>query len=443
MRIKLAALVLLLAGTTNAFGITLDEAVKTALEKNNLLRAKREEVKEKFYDYRMAKARLLPRVDLFSEYNKTTDPPYAIMNRMEVKKLDMMGTNFNDPGKSQLFKTGLKVTVPIWLGGKLRTAVDLTKKEVKAAKEQLKKDENAVIYNVVRAYYSVLTAKAFVETAQLAVRDAEKHLKDAETVYKAGIGLKSDVLRAKVYLEQMEENLVKAKSNYSVALRALAVAMGEFPKGEISVEGDLTYKPFNFNLDELIETAIKNRPELKELKVRLSQTKDMEKLAKADFLPQVGAFGEVFSADDTAPWNKENSSWAVGVRASINLFSGGEKLYRLRKSRIARLKVKEYEERAKKGIAFEVSKAYYNFISAKKRVDLARAAIASAQESLRIVEKRYKNGLATITELLDTQTALNQARSNYVAALSAYRQAIAQVYYAAGILPERYHDLVE
>jgi len=443
MRLKLAALIFFLAGTVSSFGITLDEAVKIALEKNNLLRAKREEVKEKFYDYRMAKAHLLPKVDLYSEYNKTTDPPYAVMNRMEVKKLDMMGTDFNDPGKSQLFKTGLKVTVPIWLGGKLRAAVDLTKKEVKAAKEQLKRDENSVVYDVVKAYYSVLTAKAFLETAQLAVRDAERHLKDAEAVYRAGVGLKSDVLRAKVYLEQMEENLVKAKSNYSVALRALAVAMGEFPKGGITVDGDLTYRPFNFNLDELIETAIKNRPELKELKVRLSQAKDMEKMAKADFLPQFGAFGEVFSADDTAPWNKENSSWMVGVRASLNLFNGGEKLYRLRKSRIARLKVKEYEERAKKGIAFEVSRAYYDFLSARKRVELARAAISSAQESLRIVEKRYRNGLATMTELLDTQTALNQARSNYVAALSAYRQAVAEVYYAAGILPKRYHDLVE
>ncbi len=443
MRIKLAALVLFLAGTVNALGITLDEAVKTALEKNNLLKAKREEVKEKLYEYRIAKAHLLPKVDLFSEYNKTTDPPYAIMNRMEVKKLDMFNTNFNDPGKSQLFKTGLKVTVPVWLGGKLRAAVDLTKKEVKATKEQLKKDENTVIYDVVKAYYSVLAAKAFVETAQLAVRDAENHLKIAEAVYRAGTGLKSDVLRAKVYLEQMEENLVKAKSNYSIALRALAVAIGDFPDVELSVDGDLTYKPFSFNLNDLIETAIKNRPELKELKVRISQTKDMERMAKADFLPQIGAFGEIFAADDSVPWDKENSSWMVGVRASINLFSGGEKLYRLRRSRIARLKVKEYEERAKKGIAFEVSRAYYNFISAKKRVDLARAAIASAQESLRIVEKRYKNGLATITELLDTQTSLNQARSNYVAALSAYRQAVAEVYYAAGILPKRYHDLVE
>ena len=441
MKIRLLAVAATLLAVGNAYGLTLEEAVKTALEKNNALKAKKIELQEKFYDLKSAKARLLPTVELFSDYNKTTDPPYAIMNRMEVKKLDMMGTDFNDPGKSQLFRTGLKTEVPIWMGGKLRIAVDLTEKEVKATKEQVKKSENRVIYDVVKAYYGVLTARAFVETAELAVRDAQRHLKDAEAVYKAGLGLKSDVLRAKVYLEQMEENLVKAKSNYEVALRALKVAMGEFPKGGISVDGELTYREFDFNLEELIEQALKNRPELKELQVRLEQTKDMEKMAKADFLPKVGAFGQIFMADDTAPWNKENSSWMVGISASVNLFSGGQKFYQLRKSRIAQRKVKEYREQAEKGIAFEVSQAYYDFTSAKKRVELARAAVEAAQESLRIVEKRYKNGVATITELLDTQTALNQARSSFVAALSAYRQAVAKIYYATGTLPQRYHEL--
>ncbi|WP_457679467.1 TolC family protein [Thermovibrio sp.] len=439
MKIKLLALAFLL--TSNAYGITLEDAVKSALEKNNLLRAKKLEVREKYYDYKSAKARLLPSVELYSQYNKTTDPPYAIMNRMEVKKLDMFNTNFNDPGKSQLFKTGVKAQLPIWMGGKLRIAVDLTKKEVKATKEQLRRTENQVIFDVIKAYYNVLTAKAFLQTAQLAVRDAQNHLKDAKTAYKAGIGIKSDVLRARVYLEQMEENLVKAKSAYQVALKALLVAMGDFPKGEISVDGDLTYREFNFNLDELISEALKNRPELKELKVRLKQAKDMEKMAKADFLPQVGAFGEVFMADDKAPWLKENSSWMVGLSASINLFNGGQKFYELRKSRLSELKVREYEERAKKGIAFEVSQAYYDFISARKRVELASAALKSAQESLRIVEKRYRNGVATMTELLDTQTALNSARSAYVSALSAYRMAVAKVYYATGILPKKYKDL--
>ncbi len=440
---KALALAVLLMAFSNAYGITLDEAVRVALEKNNLLRAKRKEVSEKFYEYKAAKAKLLPRVNLFTDYNKTTDPPYAIMNRMEVHKLDMYHTNFNDPTKYQLFRTGLEVELPVWMGGKIRTGISLAKKEVEAAKEQLKRDENRVVYDVVKAYYSVLTAKAFVETAELAVRDARRHVKDAETAYNAGLAIKSDVLRAKVYLEQMEENLVKAKSNYEVALRALKVAMGEFPRGSISVDGDLTYREFNFNLDELIETAVKNRPEIKEMELRVSQANDMVKLAKEDFLPQIGAFGQVFAADDTAPWNKENSSWVVGLKATLNLFSGGEKFYNLRRRRIEKVKVMEYREQLKKGIAFQVSKAYYEFLAAKKRLELARASIESAQESLRIVEKRYKNGLATITELLDTQTALNAARSNYVSALSSYVMAVANVYYQAGVIKDRYRELTE
>jgi len=442
MRLKLLGLSLLLIGNS-AYGLTLTEAVQTALKKNNQLKAKKIEIKEKVYDYKSAKAQLFPKVELYTNYNKTTDPPYAIMNRMEAKKLDTYATDFNDPGKSQLFKTGLKVEVPIWMGGKIRTAIDLRKKEVKATKEQYKRDENRVIMDVVNAYYGVLTAKAFVETAQLAVRDAQRHLKDAETAYRAGVGIKSDVLRAKVYLEQMEENLVKAKAQYQIALRALNTAMGLYPNTEITVEGDLIYKPYDFNLQELIEEAYKHRPELKELQVRYAQTKDLEKLAKAEFMPQLGAFGEIFAASSKAPWDKENSSWVVGVQASINLFSGGEKFYKLRKSKLEQLKVREFQEQAKKGIAFEVSRAYFNFVSAKKRVELAKVAIASAQESLRIVEKRYKNGLATITELLDTQTALNQARSNFVAALSNYQTAVAKVYYAAGLLPLKYQDLLQ
>jgi len=363
------------------------------------------------------------------------------MNRMEVKKLPML--DFNDPGKSQLFKTGLRATVPIWMGGKLRIATDLAKKEVKVAEKQLKRSREQVVYDVVRAYYNALAAKAFVETAELALRDAEKHLKDAETVYRAGLGVKSDYLRAKVYVEKAKETLVEAKSNYEIAKRALAVAMGLMPDSDVEVEGELSYRPFDLSLDELIETAVKNRPELKELKVRLEQTKDMEKLARADFMPNIAAFGDYFMAADTAPWNKENTSWTFGLQATFNIFDGGIKFQKLRKSRLAKLKVQEYIERAKKGVAFEVSRAYYRFLEAEQKLKLAETAVKSAEESLRIVEKRYKNGLATITELLDTQTALNEARSNYVAALSLYRMAVAEVYHSAGILEEKYKELLE
>ena len=438
---RLMASLTVLGLTTNAFGITLQEAVKTALEKNNTIKSEKISVKEKTLDVKIAKSRLLPTVSLYTDYNKTTDPPYAIMNRMEAKKLNTFTTNFNDPGKSQLFKTGINTTLPIWLGGKLRIGIDLAQKELKVQKNRLKRTKEEVIFNVVKAYYNALTAKAFVKTAQLAVKDAKKRVKDAETAYKSGMTVKSDLLRAKVYLEQAEENLVKAKANYEVAKRALLTAMGLMPTSSVSLDEELTYKDMQFNLNSLVQKAFENRSELKELKVRKAQAKDLEKLAKSDFLPSIVAFGDYFFASDSDPINKDNSSWALGIKASIKLFDGGIRFKKLEKAKLSQLKVKEYTERAKKGIAFQVSKAYYDFLQAKKRVELSAAAIKEAKESLRIVEKRYVNGLATITELLDTQTALNQARSNYIAALSSYKLAIAEIYYAAGIIDKLYPEL--
>ena len=434
---------LLFALSANAYGLTLQEAVKTALNKNNTLKAKELSVEEKEINLKISKAKLLPTLGLYTDYNKTTEPPYAIMNRMEAQKLDMLNTNFNDPGKSQVFRTGIDAFLPIWLGGKLRIGIDISKKDLKAEKTKLFKSKQEVIYQVVKAYYQVLTAKSFIETAKLAVEDARKHVKDAETAYKAGLTVKSDVLRAKVYLEQAEENLVRAKSNYEIAKRALLTIMGLMPSRSISIDGELTYRKFEFNLPKLIETALKNRPELKELSIREKQTKDMERLAKSDFLPSIVAYGNYFMASDADPLDKDNSSWMFGFKASLKLFDGGIRFKEIEKARLNKLKVKEFMERAKKGIAFEVSRAYYNFLQAQKRVELSAAEIKSAKESLRIVEKRYRNGLATITELLDTQTALNQARSNYVAALSAYRTAVADVYYAAGIIDKRYNELAE
>jgi len=426
---------------SDAGAITLKEAVDTALSKNNELRAKLYEVEEKGKDLTISKLHLLPTVDLYGKYNRTTDPPYSIMNRMETKELNMYATNFNEPGVSDLYTTGITAKFPIWMAGKIRIGIDLARNELKATREQLEKTRDRVILDVISAYYNVLTAKAFVKTAEFAYFDAKKHVKDAKAVYESGLGVKSDYLRAKVYLEQAEENLVRAKSNLEIAKRALNVAMGVPPSNEVEVEGDLTYKPYQFNLSEAVKVALSTRRELKELKYRLKQTEDLKKLAISEFLPSISAFYDYHIDSDEKLFGRENSSWTMGIQANLNLFDGGVKFVKLRKAKLTRLKVKEYIERAKKGIEFEVSRAFFKVEEAKKRVELAQASLEEAQESLRIVDKRYRNGLASITELLDTQTALNAARTNYVKALSDYRISLIKLLYAQGVLSKRYEEL--
>ena len=424
----------------NSWAISLQEAVETALKTNNILKAKKLEVKEKEIELKISKLRLLPRIDLFADYNKTTDPPYAIMNRMESKKLPMV-IDFNDPGKYQLFRTGARAFVPIWLGGKLRVASSIKKKEVEAERENFERTRQKIILDVIKAYYDALKAKAFVETAQLALKDARRHLKDVETYYKAGLVVRSDYLQAKVFEKEMEKNLVKAKANYEVAKRALLLTMGLPPNREIEIDGDLAFKDYSFSLDELIQTALASRPELKEVKARVEQARQLKKLAMTDFLPQFSAFGEYFYASNTAFLDRENTSWTVGFQMNINLFSGGIRFKEIEKAKTVKSRTLEMKEQVKKGIMFEVSRAYYFLLEAKKRIELAESSRKSAEEALRIVEKRYKNGISTITELLDAQTFLNKARTEYVSALADYKKAVAELFFAVGIIDKRYQTL--
>ena len=431
-------LLLLAFLSSNAFGITLEQAVNLALKKNDILSIKNYELKQKKEDFLISKLKLLPTVNLYSNYNKSSEPPYVIMNRMERHEFNIMGTDFNRPGISDLFKTGVKGFLPIWLGGKIRIGIDLNRNEVKVGRAQLANQKLKTVFNVVKAYLSVLTAKSFIKTANLAVMDADKHLKDAKVVYSSGLGLKSDYLRAKVFKEQMDENLVEAESNLKITKKALCIAIGIDPMQDIDVDGKLIYKPFSFKLNDLVGTAIRERPELGEVDARLKQANDMKRLAVSDFLPSIGAFGEYFRASDENPFRRENTSWNVGIQVNIPMFNGGIRFAKLRKAKLVRLKTSRYKALTIKDIEFDVSRSYYRFLEAKKRFSLAKAALKSARESMRIIEKRYKNGISNITELLDTQTALNQARSNYVMALSSYMVSIANIYRAEGILDKQY-----
>ena len=76
--------------TSSSEAITLKDAVETALSKNHELRAKALELEEKKKDVTISRLHLLPVVDLYGKYNRTTDPPYSIMNRMETKELTCM-----------------------------------------------------------------------------------------------------------------------------------------------------------------------------------------------------------------------------------------------------------------------------------------------------------------------------------------------------------------
>jgi len=88
------------------------------------------------------------------------------------------------------------------------------------------------------------------------------------------------------------------------------------------------------------------------------------------------------------------------------------------------------------GVRVETRQAFFMAQSACQRIGVARAAVAQAEEGLRIVRNRYQSGLFTIVNLLDAEVALQQARTNYFRSLHDFEVGIARLNLAAGIIDE-------
>jgi outer membrane protein TolC len=89
-------------------------------------------------------------------------------------------------------------------------------------------------------------------------------------------------------------------------------------------------------------------------------------------------------------------------------------------------------ENLEKAITLEVKQGYLNFLAAYEALTTAQDNVGQAEKAFVIIEKRYKNGLATNLEYLDTQLALMQAKANYLSALQVYHTSSADIYKAIG-----------
>jgi len=123
---------------------------------------------------------------------------------------------------------------------------------------------------------------------------------------------------------------------------------------------------------------------------------------------------------------------------TFNIFSGNLTSAKVREAKAALRQVQAARRKLKQRVLVETRQAYLQADNAWRRIQVARAAVAQAEEALRIVRNRYKNGLFTIVDLLNSELALQQAHTNHLRAVHDYKVANANLMLAAGTLDENF-----
>jgi outer membrane protein TolC len=333
------------------------------------------------------------------------------------------------------YQFSLSLSLPLFTGGRLTSGFRQAKYGLLSAEEDVKQSEHLTVFNTKKGFYGYLITKDFIKVAEEAVEIAEKHFNNVKSLYKVGMASKFDLLRSEVQVTNLKPQLIKARNNLIIAELSLKTLLGLDLSQPIEIKGEMTYKPFEPDLDEFISRALVNRPEVSQLRYQKQMAGEMLKLTRASGLPNLAILTTYnFWADR---FNFKKDTWqdyySINLVVTVPLFAGFSTHARVARSK-AMIREIEFGRKGIEGlIKFEVSQAVLKLAEAKESLLSQEKNVDQAQESLRIAELNFAEGMATTLDVSSTQAALSQAKTYYSQALYDYVLSLAQLDKAMGV----------
>ncbi len=426
-----------IATASDAVAVDFPEAVARALRNNAAVSAAGYAWTSAKSGAKAARGNYLPKLSFEERFARTNVPAEAFALKLNEERLtaaDFADVNrFNQAAPINDYITSFTLEQPVF-APRAYLGYEMASREAKAAGLDLTRSREETVFRVVTAYLDVRTAKKYVRVAQEEVGAAREHLRTAEAKQRSGTGLLSDVLRARVFLASAESTRVTADSRLALAQTALGLAMGERGGTRVDASAPPPPLPEAGTLAERIAAVRAGRSDLRALSLRVANAGTNVTLRKSDYLPTVGVTGAYRIDAHDGILSPDNRTWSVGVGLTWNLFDGLRREAEVAKAAAERKKTRELYRGAEDRAAFEVTEAHLGVEEAGRRVEIARAAVAAAEEGTRLVALRYGNDLARMIDLLDAQAALNGARAGLVRAENDLRHARARLEYASGTL---------
>lgn len=455
---KLSVAILSVGLINLSFGkeITLEEAIEDGLKNNYEVKASESLVKSKEYMLDAVKGYRLPSVTFSEMFMRTNEPGYAMWNTMSQKKLNFMnssnfvdmtalnpmfgpmGISLNKPSYPEVnsWRTKLEVQLPIYTGGKIESGIYMQKKDYESSQKEYIRAKEKAIYDISKAYFGALLAKEAIKLANQAYVDVEKHYNTAKSMVKNGLAIPADELRAKVYLEDIKSKIREAENNYKVAKRGLLLAMGDdkTDPNDIDVVGELYCESIDKGVEEYQNIALSNRSDFLAVKDKVMIAKKMIDLQKSDMLPTVGAFASYELNDRKWSLGDEGKWWMAGFAINWKIFDGMNAFNRYRSSKEAYNQYKQQEKGFEEFIKFSVYKSYKDYEVQLDKLKTATENLKYADEILKITEVRYKNQLASMIDLLDTQTLYDKIKFEKAQATYQCQLSVLELKYNSGLL---------
>ena len=441
-------------------GVTLsvDDCIELAIKNSPEIQIYEQQIKMQDYKVGQSKASYFPTVgaSIGHDYGNTDVGYRATQSKTSTARVSL----------NQL----------IYSFGKVFSQVKMQKFYKIAAEYDLQTAILNATNRVKSAYYAVLAAKANVDIQKANVQVNERQYDRTKAFFDEGLVSKIDLVNQEVYLSDSKIGLVSAENLYQNSIVNLNNAMFVVNAPEYNIENtetfnfknnyaeinllnvantttkeDGTVEPKNavlttqvektnildnykftkypYTLDESVERAYKNRPDLLSMQATKDAVNEALKYTKKSYLPDLtGSVGYNWMNNS----HYSSNGVSLGAYLSMSNLNVMDTNLRIKESKAQLEIANQNVELVKQNIYFDVQNAYINMIQLEKNIPLLQTKVRQTLENYELADARYEVGLGNFIELQDAKENYNNAQRDYVQTIYKYNVALTDLQTAMG-----------
>ena len=415
--------------------IGIEESVSEALANSPSIRIKREAMEEASNARKKARAGFLPELSTSYGYTRVDTPP-------RLKNVDMREIVPNmvipkwEYGTEDNYQWKITAKQPLFTGFALVSAYELARLGIDLSKLEFEKEKLDLVLMVNEVYFNILRADKTLDVAEKAVDQLKSHLNEAQDIFEAGIIPINELLKSEVELANVQHSLTKAQNATRLTRSAFNTILSRPINDPVEVKDILFHEPTLPDIDECLEKACRERPEVKIFDINIRQTDQQIRLTRSKYYPEIGLSVDYINAGDDPDVSGSDyhvsTYWQTMAGVSWSFWQWGKTHYSTGGAISRRKQLVHAKSGIMDKIRLEVKEAVLDLDSAAKNIPTTEKSVKQGEENMRVSKERYHNQLTTSTEVLDAQTLLTQARLNYYNSLYDYNLALARLKHAMG-----------
>ena len=429
---KVLGILFLMSTAAFARNLTLDEAIELSLNNSKKIQISSKNMKIGELNLARAFKTALPSVSYEGSYSRFEHTKRDMYGRETGvnKTADPSGRGYKYYSEKGGYSSKVVISQPIFQGGAILGGIKGAKAQSNIMDLSYIAEKRDVRLDTIQMYSNIIRYQKDLEALETSKKELEIRHKEQKNKLDLKLIIKADLLKTEVSMLEVESNIVQVKNLIEVEMKKLKIETGlldeELTLTDFSVPEGLSE---GIDFDKDMVTAKTSSLDALIAKNNVEYAKAEKMVAFSDNLPKVNAFVqyggyERDSMDDTF----HNEEWRGGVSVSWEMFNFGSGIDSYRAANESYKIEKLNDSIAQDNIEINLTTAYSEVIRLEKLRIAMRSSLEASQENYAIDTERYKAGLLSTQDYLNSEAQLrqskvdyNKAETDYLVAFERYR----------------------